>query len=203
MVFSTLHWLPSAIAAILTIVLVLVRNKKYHRYIGILMAFFAVLGLAGYLQSGGYQLAALDSHAVHAIVGSAALILSLFVFAVMAARRKGSRLHCWLGYLAALLAAASLVMGAMLLTGLESQPEYLNTTQHATPNILPEIEATEFDGVALTPVSLQNNNAIKGTQYIDRDAYRLHVYGLVDTELDMTYDELLSLPAYSEAAEGP
>ena len=37
------------------------------------------------------------------------------------------------------------------------------------PQASGEVEATEFQGVKLTPISDQGNNALKGTQVIDRD----------------------------------
>ena len=58
-----------------------------------------------------------------------------------------------------------------------------------------EIEATEFQGTKLTPIAEQRNNALSGTQVIDRDSYRLAVDGLVETPLSLTYDDLL---AYSQ-----
>jgi len=60
-----------------------------------------------------------------------------------------------------------------------------------------ETEATEYQGVKLTPIAKQPNNAIKGTQYIDRATYRLTVDGLVQTPLSLTYDDLLALPQES------
>ena len=53
-----------------------------------------------------------------------------------------------------------------------------------------EVEATEFQGVELTPISQQDNNALKGTQTIDRDTYRLVVDGLVDRQLSLSYADL-------------
>ena len=55
-------------------------------------------------------------------------------------------------------------------------------------------EATEFQGIELTPIAKQRNNAIKGTQYIDRETYELEVYGLVGNELDISYEQLLEYP---------
>jgi DMSO/TMAO reductase YedYZ molybdopterin-dependent catalytic subunit len=55
-------------------------------------------------------------------------------------------------------------------------------------------EAKEFQGVTLTPMSLQRNNALAGTQTIDKDSYVLTVDGLVDTPLKLTYADLLALP---------
>ena len=63
-----------------------------------------------------------------------------------------------------------------------------------------ETEATEYLGVKLTPISHQGNNAIKGTQRIDKDTYKLTVDGLVDNPLTLTYADLLSFPMESRLA---
>jgi len=60
-----------------------------------------------------------------------------------------------------------------------------------------EVEATEFQGVKLTPIKDQGNNALAGTQTIDRQAYRLTVDGLVENPLTLTYDDLLAYPQES------
>lgn len=72
-----------------------------------------------------------------------------------------------------------------------------NTTKPvvtATPNANGEIEATEFQGTQLTQVAFQRNNALAGTQKLDRATYILTVNGLVDNPLTLTYDDLLALP---------
>jgi len=51
-------------------------------------------------------------------------------------------------------------------------------------------EATVFDGVKLTPIAQQGNNALKGTPEIDKESYRLVIDGLVEKPLSITYDEL-------------
>jgi DMSO/TMAO reductase YedYZ molybdopterin-dependent catalytic subunit len=53
-----------------------------------------------------------------------------------------------------------------------------------------EVEAAEYMGVKLTPIEDQRNNALAGTQHIDRDSYRLTVDGLVERPLSLTYDDL-------------
>jgi DMSO/TMAO reductase YedYZ molybdopterin-dependent catalytic subunit len=58
------------------------------------------------------------------------------------------------------------------------------------PQISGEVEATEFQGVDLTPIRDQGNNALKGTQDVDRDTYRLVVDGLVGTPLSLSYADL-------------
>ena len=60
-----------------------------------------------------------------------------------------------------------------------------------------EVEATEFMGVQLTPISQQRNNALAGTQVIDKDTYQLVVDGLVDDALSLNYSDLLAYPQIS------
>jgi DMSO/TMAO reductase YedYZ molybdopterin-dependent catalytic subunit len=55
-----------------------------------------------------------------------------------------------------------------------------------------EVEATEFQGVKLTAIADQGNNALKGTQVIDRDSYVLTVDGLVEQPLSLSYADLQS-----------
>jgi DMSO/TMAO reductase YedYZ molybdopterin-dependent catalytic subunit len=70
-------------------------------------------------------------------------------------------------------------------------------TLSPTPTI-DEVEATEFMGKKLTPISQQRNNALAGTQRIDRDTYRLTVDGLVTRPLSLSYDDLLAYPQISQ-----
>jgi len=77
-------------------------------------------------------------------------------------------------------------------TGTTAPSATATTTAAATAPV--EIEATEYMGTALTPLKQQRNNALKGTQRIDRATYRLTVDGLVDTPLSLSYDDLLAYP---------
>jgi DMSO/TMAO reductase YedYZ molybdopterin-dependent catalytic subunit/predicted lipoprotein with Yx(FWY)xxD motif len=61
-----------------------------------------------------------------------------------------------------------------------------------------EIEAAEFQGHELTPISQQNNNALAGTEYIDMSTYTLTIDGLVDHPLVLTYKDLLAYPQISQ-----
>jgi DMSO/TMAO reductase YedYZ molybdopterin-dependent catalytic subunit len=56
-------------------------------------------------------------------------------------------------------------------------------------------EATVFEGHQLTPISKQRNNAIQGTQYIDKNTYELHVYGLVNNPVNLSYEQILAYPS--------
>ncbi|MHB1376033.1 MAG: molybdopterin-dependent oxidoreductase [Candidatus Humimicrobiaceae bacterium] len=60
-----------------------------------------------------------------------------------------------------------------------------------------EVEATEFQGTKLTPINKQGNNALAGTQNIDRQTYRLIVDGLVENPLTLTYEQLSAYPQES------
>jgi DMSO/TMAO reductase YedYZ molybdopterin-dependent catalytic subunit len=60
-----------------------------------------------------------------------------------------------------------------------------------------EVEATEFQGVKLTPIKEQGNNALSGTKNIDKETYKLTVDGLVENPLALTYSDLLAYPEES------
>jgi DMSO/TMAO reductase YedYZ molybdopterin-dependent catalytic subunit len=72
-------------------------------------------------------------------------------------------------------------------------------TSSPTPSA--EIEATEYLGQNLTPISEQYNNAIAGLQVIDRSSYRLIVDGAVDYPLSLTYDQLLQFAQESRLTD--
>lgn len=63
-----------------------------------------------------------------------------------------------------------------------------------------QTQATEYEGVKLTPIQDQPNNALAGTQYINQNTYRLAVNGMVTTQLSLSYQDLLNLPQVSELA---
>jgi DMSO/TMAO reductase YedYZ molybdopterin-dependent catalytic subunit len=60
------------------------------------------------------------------------------------------------------------------------------------------VEATEFQGVKLTPIKDQLNNALKGTQIINKDTYTLTIDGLVDHPLTLSYADLQAYPQISQ-----
>jgi len=53
------------------------------------------------------------------------------------------------------------------------------------------------------PISEQGNNALSGTQYLDENTVRLNVTGLIIENLNISYVEMLALPAYTELAYMP
>jgi DMSO/TMAO reductase YedYZ molybdopterin-dependent catalytic subunit len=71
-------------------------------------------------------------------------------------------------------------------------------TSTSTTPVTSEVEATEFQGVKLTPINDQNNNALAGTQQIDKDTYTLTIDGLVDHPLTLSYSDLQAYPQISQ-----
>jgi DMSO/TMAO reductase YedYZ molybdopterin-dependent catalytic subunit len=79
-----------------------------------------------------------------------------------------------------------------------STPPESTIISSSAPTSTGEVEATEFLGTELTPINRQLNNALAGTQNIDRDTYKLTVDGLVDNPLTLSYDDLLAYPQISK-----
>jgi DMSO/TMAO reductase YedYZ molybdopterin-dependent catalytic subunit len=61
-----------------------------------------------------------------------------------------------------------------------------------------EVEATEFQGVKLTPIKDQRNNALQGTQIIDKATYKLTIDGLVNHPLTLSYADLQAYPQIAQ-----
>jgi len=208
MVFSPLHLLPSAIAALLLISIVLQGRQKAHKSRAQLAVLFGLGGLAGYISGGNLRIFPLDLHVFHSFLGFMALLISvsLLLDGMMVHKIRG-RLHRRLGHAAAALAAISLLSGLWMLSGqviLEGEtPKELTMLQESVSSVLPENEVSEYQGIMLMPISSQGNNAIEGTQYIDKESYRLEISGLVNRSQNLSYEELLALPAYSEVVYMP
>jgi len=98
------------------------------------------------------------------------------------------------------IALAAVLVLPVILTACATTAATTTTASSTTTTTDPngEVEATEFMGVQLTPISEQNNNALKGTQYIDKDTYILTVDGLVDHPLSLTYADLEAYPQISQ-----
>jgi DMSO/TMAO reductase YedYZ molybdopterin-dependent catalytic subunit len=203
MVFSVLHWIPSALAAVLAISLPFVRSRNKHIMISCAMAFFAIVGLVGFFLGGWSSFTTLSIHTLHGWLGVITLLVSLYNFGKSFLDKERSHLHCRIGYSAAILSVTVLLIGSLLLTGLVNAPTVLNTDQFVASRVLPEVEATEFQNITLTQLSQQGNNAIQGTQHIGVENYRLVVTGLVGKPLNITYNDLLSLPIYAEVTYMP
>jgi DMSO/TMAO reductase YedYZ molybdopterin-dependent catalytic subunit len=97
----------------------------------------------------------------------------------------------------------SIVISVMVLLVIFPSCSGAASTPSNTSTTTGEVEATEFMGHKLTPLSQQQNNALKGTQYIDRATYELTVDGLVEHPLSLNYDDLLAYPQISEVMDLP
>lgn len=73
-----------------------------------------------------------------------------------------------------------------------------NTSTSSGSTAPAEVEATEFLGTKLTPIDQQRNNALSGTQHIDKETYQLTIDGLVDDPLTLSYDDLLGYTQLSK-----
>ena len=56
---------------------------------------------------------------------------------------------------------------------------------------LESVEITEYEGEDLSSINSFRENSIKGPQYIDAENYTLTVSGLVNNELQLTYDDVV------------
>lgn len=60
------------------------------------------------------------------------------------------------------------------------------------PTELERAQVTQYQGKDLSSITDFRENSIKGPQQVDRASYRLEVSGLVETPLELRYDEVLS-----------
>ncbi len=63
---------------------------------------------------------------------------------------------------------------------------------------LKEVEVRQYHGKNLSSIGDFRENSIKGPQYVDKESYRLTVKGLVDRELSLPYDDIVSLDNYEK-----
>jgi DMSO/TMAO reductase YedYZ molybdopterin-dependent catalytic subunit len=62
----------------------------------------------------------------------------------------------------------------------------------AETTTLESVEIREYEGEDLSSINEFRENSIKGPQYVDEENYTLTVSGLVDNELQLTYDEVVN-----------
>ncbi len=104
-------------------------------------------------------------------------------------------------YIVIMFLMASILVPAVSCGSIPNQTE---TSASATANMSTsnttstQVEAVEFMGHKLTPVSEQTINALNGIQHINKDTYRLVVDGLVDHPLSLSYADLQALPQISQ-----
>ena len=65
-----------------------------------------------------------------------------------------------------------------------------------TSTDLGTVEVSDYRGKPLDTVSSEPENSIKGPQAVDRSTYRLSVAGRVVKPLDLTYDQVRSMPSF-------
>ena len=208
MVFSPLHWIPSTLAALIILSLAATHNRRHHKALGAATVLLALLGLAGYISAGSFRFFPIDLHTFHVWVGNFALALTIFLFSdKIFLHTIDPGKHCRFGKIAALLAAVALVIGLLMLSGLApsqtASTSSVTGIQEPTSSNLSEVEAVEYRGTKLLPLKSQGNNAIAGTKRINRETFRLEVAGLVERELNLSYNQILELPAYSELVYMP
>ena len=89
------------------------------------------------------------------------------------------------------LVVSLLLFGLVLSIAINAPVATLYATQTA-PNDLGEVEITEYEGKDLSSIDAFRENSISGPQYIDGEAYRLIITGLVNSKLEYTYDDVIS-----------
>lgn len=64
------------------------------------------------------------------------------------------------------------------------------------------VEVREYEGQDLSSVATDfRENSIKGPQYIDRESYRMSIFGLVDNEQSLTYDQVIGHQLYKKVVQ--
>jgi DMSO/TMAO reductase YedYZ molybdopterin-dependent catalytic subunit len=66
------------------------------------------------------------------------------------------------------------------------------------PNV---VEVTEYQGYRLDSYTDFRENSIKGPQKVDIETYRLRVTGIVESELEYTYDQVLALQSREKVVQ--
>jgi DMSO/TMAO reductase YedYZ molybdopterin-dependent catalytic subunit len=86
-----------------------------------------------------------------------------------------------------------LLVGLLVSVVLTSSPimgTVAETTDETTT--LESVEIREYEGEDLSSINAFRENSIKGPQYIDAENYTLTVSGLVNNELQLSYDEIVN-----------
>jgi len=84
-----------------------------------------------------------------------------------------------------------LVLSVVVAVIFISSEVWINGTKNKT-NTLKPVEIREYEGQKLSSIYDFRENSIKGPQYIDNESYRLVVTGLVNNEIEYTYDDAIN-----------
>ena len=99
--------------------------------------------------------------------------------------------------LLAVLALVAVIVGGIVALNIYSnnnpKPDVVSK---ATMDRYQENEIREYQGANLDPAIGPRDNSIKGIQYVEIDSYRLKITGLVEEQIKLAYEEVLSLDSY-------
>lgn len=68
---------------------------------------------------------------------------------------------------------------------------WINEAENAV-SMLESVEIREYEGQKLSSIDDSRENSIKGPQFIDNESYRLVIAGLVDNEIQYTYNRVVN-----------
>jgi len=71
-------------------------------------------------------------------------------------------------------------------------PTFLISAETAEPETLESVEIREYEGKDLSSIDDFFENSIKGPQYVNAENYPLMFWGLINDELQLTYDEVVN-----------
>jgi DMSO/TMAO reductase YedYZ molybdopterin-dependent catalytic subunit len=71
-------------------------------------------------------------------------------------------------------------------------PTVLISADAAEPETLESVEIRDYEGKDLSSIDDFFENSIKGPQYVNAENYTLMLWGLVNNELQLTYDEVVN-----------
>jgi DMSO/TMAO reductase YedYZ molybdopterin-dependent catalytic subunit len=75
---------------------------------------------------------------------------------------------------------------------LSPSPSALSPTPTPSPTTLNPVEVREYNGTPLSSIADVYENAIAGTQYIDKTTYILTISGLVNKTMQLSYDDVIT-----------
>ncbi|HSL85386.1 MAG TPA: molybdopterin-dependent oxidoreductase [Bacteroidales bacterium] len=80
----------------------------------------------------------------------------------------------------------------------EINREYSQIMSMPTEDRYSENEIRDYKGVRLDPSIGPRDNSIRGIQRVDMESYSLKITGLVENELEYSYDDVLAFPDYQK-----